>query len=603
MKKLTSLLIVLAMALCMVPTAFAYEVSDITVEGVGTYTVPLINDSDVTIFEFIGGEIGVYTISTSSPGVQLHTASGSTFFVHGITEVEGNSAELTVKYGFENTPYLFGVSGSAAQAQIVITKSDEEVELDPNTAPPVDYVPKHTPVPFKIPSNQTVTPLNIVGSNKNDTAVKGSDGYYHLNAASGPILYVDLNSTQYFSWRSVMDTAAVRATYFDENGKFIEKLDFSNCLNTYLAAVDKSDGWYPLTDDLVKIYKDVGNQKGWYGPDSFFFAGYSINPDSAWMLHCGYVTTDYKNITVPTTVSHEAQEAVAYETTASAAQELVVQGAGDFILTVNGRQYAAVNGKVSAAVGSGTVHFVISNETDAAASYSISWSGSAHQHAYQKVVTVPTCEDQGYTTYTCACGDSYIGDYVKANGHTEVTVPGKAPTGTQPGLTDGKKCSVCGLILVAQETIPATGLTVSGTVTSYNDAAAQVTVELIGSNGTVAYSTTVTGNSAAYRLTKVAAGTYTMQISKAGHATMSFQLVVGAADVQKDVTIYPMGDVTGDGKVTATDYSRLLAHVKKTNTITDEYALLCADVTGDGKITATDYSRLLAHVKKVSQLW
>ena len=66
---------------------------------------------------------------------------------------------------------------------------------------------------------------------------------------------------------------------------------------------------------------------------------------------------------------------------------------------------------------------------------------------------------------------------------------------------------------------------------------------------------------------------------------------------------YLLGDVTGDGKVTAADYSRLLAHVKKTNVITDETILKAADVTGDGKITAADYSRLLAHVKKVSPLW
>jgi hypothetical protein len=64
-----------------------------------------------------------------------------------------------------------------------------------------------------------------------------------------------------------------------------------------------------------------------------------------------------------------------------------------------------------------------------------------------------------------------------------------------------------------------------------------------------------------------------------------------------------LGDVTGDGKVTATDYSRLLAHVKKVSLLTDEDALWAADVTGDGKITATDYSRLLAHVKKVAPLW
>ena len=41
--------------------------------------------------------------------------------------------------------------------------------------------------------------------------------------------------------------------------------------------------------------------------------------------------------------------------------------------------------------------------------------------------------------------------------HTEVVVKGKAATCTATGLTDGKKCSVCGEFTVAQKTIAATG--------------------------------------------------------------------------------------------------------------------------------------------------
>ena len=40
-----------------------------------------------------------------------------------------------------------------------------------------------------------------------------------------------------------------------------------------------------------------------------------------------------------------------------------------------------------------------------------------HEHSYTTSVTAPTCIEQGYTTYTCSCGDIYIGDYVDALGH------------------------------------------------------------------------------------------------------------------------------------------------------------------------------------------
>ncbi len=37
-------------------------------------------------------------------------------------------------------------------------------------------------------------------------------------------------------------------------------------------------------------------------------------------------------------------------------------------------------------------------------------------HTYSKAVTAPTCTEKGYTTYTCACGDSYVSNYVNATG-------------------------------------------------------------------------------------------------------------------------------------------------------------------------------------------
>lgn len=43
----------------------------------------------------------------------------------------------------------------------------------------------------------------------------------------------------------------------------------------------------------------------------------------------------------------------------------------------------------------------------------------AKDHTYVSAITVPTCTEQGYTTYTCDCGDSYVDDYVDATGeHT-----------------------------------------------------------------------------------------------------------------------------------------------------------------------------------------
>ena len=55
-------------------------------------------------------------------------------------------------------------------------------------------------------------------------------------------------------------------------------------------------------------------------------------------------------------------------------------------------------------------------------------------HDHKAVVTAPTCVADGYTTYTCFCGDTYVADEVAALGHTyEAAVT--APTCETAGYT------------------------------------------------------------------------------------------------------------------------------------------------------------------------
>ena len=134
----------------------------------------------------------------------------------------------------------------------------------------------------------------------------------------------------------------------------------------------------------------------------------------------------------------------------------------------------------------------------------------AHSYDEGTVTTQPTCEKDGVKTFACtACGHTYTekvaatghnyGEeiaeaaatctatgtkahyecancgklFVDVNGrkiqvtenyltialvpHTVVTDEAVEPTCTEKGLTEGKKCSVCGEILTAQEEIPAKG--------------------------------------------------------------------------------------------------------------------------------------------------
>ena len=93
-------------------------------------------------------------------------------------------------------------------------------------------------------------------------------------------------------------------------------------------------------------------------------------------------------------------------------------------------------------------------------------NGDEHVHQYtDEITTAPTCSAAGEKTFTCSCGDSYT-EAVEKLPHTEETLPAVAPTCTDKGLTEGKKCSVCNEILVAQNDVSELGHDYEGAVTT-----------------------------------------------------------------------------------------------------------------------------------------
>ena len=94
----------------------------------------------------------------------------------------------------------------------------------------------------------------------------------------------------------------------------------------------------------------------------------------------------------------------------------------------------------------------IGTANDALKNANIHYNYVSHTHSYKDVVTAPTCTEKGYTTHTCACGDSYVDTYVDALGHAwdngKVT---KEPTETESGVKTFT-CTRCGE--TKTETIP-----------------------------------------------------------------------------------------------------------------------------------------------------
>ena len=81
--------------------------------------------------------------------------------------------------------------------------------------------------------------------------------------------------------------------------------------------------------------------------------------------------------------------------------------------------------------------------------------GEAHTHTLTGIVTKPTCTEGGYTSFSCYCGHTEIGDYTDLADHIPAIDAAVEPGCLTTGLSEGSHCEVCGGILSEQEIVPA----------------------------------------------------------------------------------------------------------------------------------------------------
>ena len=148
---------------------------------------------------------------------------------------------------------------------------------------------------------------------------------------------------------------------------------------------------------------------------------------------------------------------------------------------------------------------------------------------------------------------------------------------------------------------------VRGQVTSFmNDG--DVTVSLFaGSSTTPKYTVSVPGGIkdssgkyiAEYEIPDVAAGTYTMTVSKSKHVTREYTVTVNNGKVTQNAEIWMLGDVNGDGFINMTDASQINRKFNGKTSVFDTgdaeikaYRLKVANVYSDDNINTTDAAQI-----------
>ena len=138
---------------------------------------------------------------------------------------------------------------------------------------------------------------------------------------------------------------------------------------------------------------------------------------------------------------------------------------------------------------------------------------------------------------------------------------------------------------------------ITGTVSSYGDETALVTVELL--NGESVVSTAILENGESVYEFEVEQGTYVIRVSKTMHCPREYEVSMeDLEDKVQDAEIRLYGDVTGDEEVDVLDAMEVLKYsTEEQSVITNEdvYVKQMADVTGDEEIDVLDAMEIVKY--------
>ena len=163
------------------------------------------------------------------------------------------------------------------------------------------YMPTIDLVPYTHDKTMTLGEFDLTASTDTYTLVLGSDNYYHLNSADGPLVLMRLGrnsgGSKYLSdFQTILDFSGLNKYFFDENGEFVKKEIYDQCLLAYFEVMDDESGLYPLTEDLKYIIQMRGDHVGWFTTDGAMYlfkdeGGVNIpgiNEEIAWLTMCCY---------------------------------------------------------------------------------------------------------------------------------------------------------------------------------------------------------------------------------------------------------------------------------------------------------------------------
>ncbi len=251
-------------------------------------------------FLFTPTEEGTYKFSVDNSALSLGYY-GSPYFVQSLSalEVVDNSVSISIsKSSLGGAVYVIGIDGIDTDTNCILSilrtgAPEHNVADEPWTEYKTTAV--LAPYTLNVPTGKSLVYMDITSETaKHEFVFNEADGYYHLDTADGPVIHVHLaKGAPYVALQTViqgdgpMGGAPIRSYFYDEEGKFVKKEDYTDILVSYFDNMDPDLGVYPLTDDLIYMIQNGCN--GWWDSDSPDFIFEDCNPELAWMFACCWV--------------------------------------------------------------------------------------------------------------------------------------------------------------------------------------------------------------------------------------------------------------------------------------------------------------------------
>lgn len=279
MTKALSVMLVLVMFMLPV-SVFAeegvtYEIKGALELGTKTYEA---SSLEYTVYTLEPSEIGKYTVSSANSLVAIVSYNGMWVTVE---PTSSTVTETSVEWDCKAVGQSIFVAALSKSGGVNITVAKDGIVIDHYQT--VYYENKTKPTAFTFDGNKDdLIPVDVEDGVKS-TAVLGADGFYHLDNANGPKLYACLNDPM-MPLYNLREPGQIMAIVLKPDNTADYKVDYNGAFDEYWACVDAATGFYPLTDDLIIMFKNVGDNHKWYGEGGWL----DIDAEDGWMYSCYY---------------------------------------------------------------------------------------------------------------------------------------------------------------------------------------------------------------------------------------------------------------------------------------------------------------------------